>query len=114
MKIKDLAIFDQIPLNFFIKDEEGKYLWVNEAVCQLAQLGSREEIIGKTDLDLIWADSSDGLRQNDREVLETGKTFKGQESATLPSGEMVTALACKFVGELDGKKCLIGIAIMND
>jgi len=114
MQIKDLAIFDQMPIHFFIKDEEGKYLWVNEKFYKMAQLGSREEIIGKTDMDLIWAGDSDTIRKNDREVLKTGKTLKTQESVKTSSGETLTAQVCKFVGELDGEKCLVAFAIIKD
>ena len=113
MQTQDLAIFDQMPIHFFIKDEEGKYLWVNEVVYKMAQLSSREEMIGKTDNDMIWGGDSDTLRKNDRQVLETGQTLKIQESVKLPSGETISAQACKFVGDLDGKKCLFGFAIIK-
>ena len=116
MQIKDLAIFDQMPINFFIKDSEGKYLWVNEPTYKMAQLGSREEMIGKSDLDMIWA-KADGTKlfmKNDQDVLETGKILKNEEHATLPSGKTIKAQACKFVGELEGQKCLVGFAIIED
>lgn len=115
MHAKDLAIFDEMPVNFFIKDESGRYIWANKATYTMARCGSRDEMIGKTDLELIWgqAEGTKTFMKNDHDVLETGKPFKGEENTKLASGETLSVEVIKFVSDLDGKKCLVGIAITN-
>jgi PAS domain-containing protein len=31
MQRKDLEVFNEMPFFFWVKDEEGRYLWVNRA-----------------------------------------------------------------------------------
>jgi len=112
MQSKDLEVFDSLPFQFAVKDDEGRYVWVNQAVLQLAQLASKEEIIGKTDRDLIWADDADAIIKIDREVLETGKTANVEEYAAKTAFGSVKTCSCKFAAELDGKKCLFAVVVL--
>ncbi len=36
MQMKDLEIFNEMPFLFWVKDEDGRYLWGNKAISQLA------------------------------------------------------------------------------
>jgi len=36
MRAKDLEIFNQMPFLFWVKDEEGVYIWGNQAISDLA------------------------------------------------------------------------------
>ena len=45
MQIKDLEVFNEMPFLFWVKDEDGRYLWGNRAISQMA----KEDVIGKTD-----------------------------------------------------------------
>ena len=49
-------IKDALPVGFFWKGPDLKYLDCNKYFAQLAGFGSPEEIIGKTDDDLGWSD----------------------------------------------------------
>jgi len=108
MKTIDLEIFKDMPFLFWVKDEEGKYLWGNRAIDQLA----RETVAGKTDYELPWAADADGLRAADKEVITTGKPKFLREYVKKPSG--VTLNVCKWVGELDGKKRCFGISFVTE
>lgn len=48
MTSKDLEIFNEMPFFFWVKDEEGTYLWVNKALREMAE----EEVVGKKDAEL--------------------------------------------------------------
>jgi hypothetical protein len=48
----------------------------------------------------------------DRQVLETGKTANLTEHVAKSGFGAATAHSCKFAAELDGKKCLFGVAVL--
>ncbi len=108
MNIKDLEVFNEMPFFFWVKDEQGKYLWANQALSQFAQ----EEVIGKTDYDLIWAENGDALKAVDQQVLETGKTRYLHEKVDKSGHGKATLNVCKFVGQLDGKKRVFGVSFV--
>jgi hypothetical protein len=71
---------------------------------------AKEDILGKTDHELIWADNADALRTDDKQVLETGKPLFLHEYVDKPS--KATLSVCKFVGEFDGKRCAFGVSFI--
>ena len=108
MLSKDLEVFNDMPFNFWVKDEEGRYLWANRAVSEMAT----EEVVGKTDQEMAWAADAEVLRANDQKVLETGKTLYLHEYGHVPGRGQVTLSVCKFPGELDGTKGVFGISFI--
>ena len=60
-----------------------------------------------------WSADAEGLRADDKEVLETGKTLYVHEYAHIPGRGKVTLNVCKFVGEFDGKKGAFGIRSLS-
>ena len=108
MQSKDLEVFNEMPFNFWVKDEEGRYLWVNRYLADMAQ----QDIIGKTDREMGWAADAEALRADDQQVLEKGKTLYVHEYAHFPGRGKVTLSVCKFPGELDGKKGVFGISFV--
>jgi PAS domain-containing protein len=99
MQIKDPEIFSDMPFLFWVKDEEGRYLWGNRATSQLAET----EIVGKTGHELPWASDADGLRLADKKVFETGKPCFHHENVNRHG--KITLNVCKWLGELDGSDC---------
>lgn len=68
-------IINAIPEPIFVKDENHKFVIVNQALCELIGYG-KSEIIGKSDGDLtkLSASEIEIFRQVDQQVLETGIT----------------------------------------
>jgi len=64
-------ILDNIPFLVWHKDNEGKYILVNEAFAQ-AYHRRTEDIIGKTDFDLCSYDKAIEFQRNDEEVKRLG------------------------------------------
>lgn len=79
-------VLDRMDCYFFIKDKNGCYTYVNEAVCQLFAR-SREEIIGADDSQFFSIEQASDLIKNDVSVLN-GKTVSNVEVNTLKSGEV--------------------------
>ena len=72
------AIFDSAQDAIFIKDVEGRYSQVNLAMENLLGL-SRDEIVGKTEFDLMDPKSAKRLRRADEQVL-AGATIDEENS----------------------------------
>ena len=106
MTSKELEIFNQMPFFFWVKDEEGTYLWVNKALREM----SESEIVGKKDSELPWAAASVKLREHDLQVLKTGKPIYLHEYVEAPYNDDLSV--CKFVGEFEGKRCAFGISFV--
>jgi PAS domain-containing protein len=108
MQSKDLKIFNEMPFLFWVKDEEGRHLFGNKVISDLAG----EDVVGKTDRELIWAKEADALQAHDKQVLETGKTSYINEYVQQSTRGNATLNVCKWVGDLDGKKCCFGISFI--
>jgi two-component system cell cycle sensor histidine kinase/response regulator CckA len=69
------ALLNNIPDAAWMKDEDGKYTAVNEALARFLDR-RREEIVGKSDFDLYPADVADRFQVEDRMVLATGQSLR--------------------------------------
>ena len=65
-------VLDTIPVGVFWKDKDSKYLGCNRQFAIYSGLGSSEEIIGKDDWDMPWAEDSELYIKNDCKVIESG------------------------------------------
>jgi len=106
MKAKDLEIFNAMPFLFWVKDEEGRYIWGNRAISEIA----KQDIVGKKDSELPWAANAEALRADDKKVLDAGKPIFVHEYVDDSSRGKITLSVCKFIGELDGKKHTFGVS----
>ena len=98
------AFLDNSPGVEFLKDEAGRYLYVNET----GRAESALDLVGKTDLELFPAAFASQWRANDLFALEQNKATKFIENT--PGGR--TWLAVKFpVTDADGRRLLGGKAI---
>lgn len=68
------AMFDHLPgVFFFIKDIEGRMITANAAKLSRLGLEQESEIVGKTDDAFFPADVVLAFRQDDQEIIRTGK-----------------------------------------
>lgn len=58
----------------YCKDKMGYYLEVNQRFLEISELSSLSDVMGKTDLDLIWRDDAVNMMRNDLEVISSGKS----------------------------------------
>lgn len=64
------ALLDNIPYLAWLKDDEGRYIFVNQAFARQYNC-QPEEIIGKTDFDLCSREKALEFQRNDEEVKRT-------------------------------------------
>jgi len=82
------ALIEAIPASIYFKDTSGRNLVVNKAYEELAGR-DREDVIGKTDAELLPKKLADQCRKSDEKVFRTGKTYHGEEKCLGQTGEIV-------------------------
>ena len=87
-------IIDTVNASIYWKDMTGRYLGCNKYVVEMAGLHSREELIGKSDMELVWAGVCDKLLAVDTSVIENGR-FVGEEKFLTAHGSERVFLTVK-------------------
>ena len=90
-----LDLMAVLPGHVYWKDKEGKYLGCNDLQAKTLGLVSRDDIIGKTDFDLVSEDEASMIRQNDIDVMTSQCSKTLEEKKLLPSGEVLIYLSKK-------------------
>lgn len=81
------SIIESIAGNHWWKDINGVYRGYNRTLLKMLGYESQEEIIGKTDYELPWADQADCLVALDKEVMRRGVAIEREELVTSNSGD---------------------------
>ena len=89
-------IFVQIPNFVFCKNLESKYLTCNHNFARAVGIGLPNEVFGKTDFNMPWADTHAELyRQGDQEVLDTEPKHNHIETQLKSNGEIISIIINK-------------------
>jgi rsbT co-antagonist protein RsbR len=91
----------------YLKDEDGRYLLVNQRVADLLKR-PKEDLIGKMDRDFFPKEEVDRFREYDRKVTETGAPASYRAMATFPGGRQITVLDHKFPVSVEGHEHALG------
>jgi diguanylate cyclase (GGDEF)-like protein/PAS domain S-box-containing protein len=102
------GIIDAVPHPVFVKDEESRFVLVNQAMCDI--MGHTfEELIGRTDRDFVPAEEAEIYMARDRIVLETGEPNENEEPLSAGGGEIRTIVTGKRRLVLaDGSRLIVG------
>ncbi len=79
------GIFDHSPSVIYVKDLKGQNLMVNSAFAAVVGLDPKE-IVGKTDYELFPKEVADIYRDADRQVIDTGKPMKFEDTCPHEDG----------------------------
>jgi PAS domain S-box-containing protein len=102
-------VLDTIPSRVFWKNQEGRYLGCNRLFAMDAGLQDPNQIVGKTDHDLCWAEQAPLYISHDRTVMQSMRAKVGYEMPkTTPDGELIYLEASK-IPLTDGEGNLIGV-----
>ncbi|MGN6651214.1 sensor domain-containing protein [Trinickia sp.] len=102
------TVIDNIPQRIFWKDRDSRYLGCNMAFARDAGLAYTEQVIGKTDEDMPWAQLAASLRKADREVVETGVPKMNHEFEVLIDGVHRAGITSK-IPLTNGDGTVIGV-----
>lgn len=74
------SVIDSLPQTIFWKDREGRFLGGNQRLLAEAGLTDRDELIGKTDADMLWRNQAARYQAEDRAVMINGRSSVTDES----------------------------------
>jgi diguanylate cyclase (GGDEF)-like protein/PAS domain S-box-containing protein len=94
-------IIDVIPSPVFVKDRDHRWLLLNESMCKFIGL-PRQQLIGKSDYDLVPPAQAEVFWKIDDHVFTTGQDNENEEEHTDLSGKVRTIITRKrrvYVGD---------------
>jgi two-component system, sensor histidine kinase and response regulator len=101
------TLLDSLPGLAFLKDKNHRYLITNQKFCDA--LGyTKDEVIGKTDFDLLPHHTAIKYINEDIEVLKSGKAIYTHEEQTLVDGKLLT-IGTRKVPVKDNSGQVIGL-----
>ena len=102
-------VLDTIPVRLFWKDLNSVYLGCNTLFAQDAGYQVPEELIGLDDHSMGWKDQAAMYRQDDLEVMNSGKPkWRYEEIQTTPEGKQIWLATSKVpIRDANGK--VIGV-----
>ena len=105
-------VLDTLPINIFLKDEDGRFVMINEHCARLLGM-PKDEIIGKYDSNIFPPDVVINLQAYDKEVRAAGGKVVMREECLQIGGKELFALAGKTIIPLPntGKSLLLGFSI---
>ncbi len=88
------SVLEAIPGFFYANDLDGKYIALNSNVADLFNC-SVADIIGKTDLDFLPAETAKSVMENDRKVMAQGVLQRFEEEIPISPTETAICLSTK-------------------
>ena len=105
------AFINNSPAVAYMKDEDGRYLFVNEPALRRFRTRA-EDWLGKTDADIWPAEVAAEQRRNDLSVLASGKLTELSERMVAADGTEHHFLSFKFpFTDSDGRRLLGGMSV---
>ncbi len=104
-------ILDLIPVDVFIKDEHGRYLFVNKSVCKSLAV-NKSDLIGKNDSQVFNKEEAASFKRGDDLAWQNQK-FENVEEKTYINGRERIYLTNKSTVNLggEGRKVLLGTSL---
>ncbi len=84
------TIIDAVPIRVFWKDLESRYLGCNPAFARDAGMQRPEDLIGKDDFHMGWAEQAELYRADDAKVIHSGlEMIAYEEPQSTPDGRTI-------------------------
>ena len=105
------AFMDHSPTLCFIKDDEGRMLFINRVMSKTFGVPF-EEMVGKNDADWLPPETAKAVMEYDRSILASNRASRQVEMVTTSDGRTHEWLVVKFpIVSPDGRKFLGGIGM---
>lgn len=88
------SVVQQFDVYLFGKDTKGNFLFCNDKFAEAAGLDSAEQIVGKSDYDLVWKHQAHMFKAGDDRVLR-GESFRNIQEIMYQSKKKSDILVCK-------------------
>lgn len=112
------AIIESIPDELYVKDTRGRFLLANSACAKALEpigIKTAEELIGKTDLDILSPDVAKVQFAEEQEMMRTGKPILG-EKVTLHdpvTGTLARSILIRKIPLRDPSGTIVGLVGVN-
>ncbi len=91
------TLLDAIPDPAFLKDSEGRYLYVNKAVAHWLGVKNPDDLVGKSSHEIFDKVQADVIRAEDNTILLSGKRcWKSTNPPNVPMARKCGSLSRKF------------------
>ena len=105
------AFMDNSPTLCFIKDEQGRMLFINRVMAK-AFGASYDDMVGKNDFDWLPPETARAVMEYERGIIKNNRASKQVEMVTTADGRTHEWLVVKFpIVSPDGRKFLGGIGM---
>ena len=105
-------VFEAIQNPVFVKDQDFRFVFVNDAFC-LFMRRARHELIGLTDFDVVPHEQARVFRDVDMVILAGAGPHQNEEALSTPDGTRFIIVTRKSVFELPGRGRYI-VGVMSD
>jgi PAS domain S-box-containing protein len=100
---------DEVADPIFVKDRDHRFLYVNDALCELTAR-KREELLGRSDYDFFPKEQADVFWRQDELVFTSGRTDANEETLTDAKGQVHILVTKKSTWtDREGRKVLVGV-----
>ncbi len=89
------AVMDNSPALIWVKDLDGRYLFVNSRCEEVFGVGS-EEVVGSTDSQLFPASIAEEIRRSDQDMLGVGHALEANDTVPVEGGQLRTFSTTRF------------------
>jgi len=107
-----LQLLETLPIIAFLKDEQGRYVWVNQTFLSASGFNSINQVKGKSDYDLLDKKYAEPVVKADKTTLSTGKAMNFKERFEVQGNEIHVSTV-KFPTQISGQTYLFGFAIQE-
>ena len=105
------AFMDHTPAVIFMKNQDGRYVYVNKKLEAILRMEA-EEWLGRTDDELWPPEMAEQFRTNDQQVLRSNATLEVIETTVSSTGKRQYWRVIKFpIHDVAGRHFLCGIAV---
>lgn len=73
------TLIDNLPDAIYVKDRQGRFVLCNREILRRNQLGSVEEIVGRTDAHFDPPEVAQGIQADEQELMQTGRSIINEE-----------------------------------
>ncbi|HEV8395123.1 MAG TPA: PAS domain-containing protein [Vicinamibacterales bacterium] len=104
------AMSDRTPAVTYVKDLQGKYLFVNKSFLELFHV-TQDEILGHTDVDLFGAEIAERFMSMDRRVVQANVALTDEEVVPLEDGDRTyLSVKCPLWDEAGKPYAVFGVS----
>jgi len=108
------SVLDSAPVRIFWKDRNSRYLGCNPLFASDAGKGTPDEVVGRLDSDMGWADQAERYRADDRQIMASGVSrLNFEEPQTTPDGQTIILRTSK-VPLRDERGAVVGVLGVYD